>query len=101
MSRLPNRFRSKLTVDSAEGIRREYKAGASVGELALRHGTTPNSVYQVLRGRSHVPTLVVRLNPETYARLRKLAAARGLVDPMDLSMLVVAAGVDALEETAA
>lgn len=101
MSRLPNRFRAKLTIDSAEGIRREYEAGASVGDLALRHGTTPNSVYQVLRGRSHVPTLVVRLSAETYARLRALATTRGITDPMDLADSVVAAGVRALEEAAA
>jgi hypothetical protein len=66
-------FRSKLDIKTAEEIRARHRTGEAPRALAREYGVAPSSLYEVLRGRSHRPAVVVRLRPLELERLEKLA----------------------------
>lgn len=60
-------FAPKLDHLKAEEIRARHRAGESPRALALEYGVARSSLYEVLRGKSHGGSLVVRLRPVELA----------------------------------
>lgn len=66
-------FAAKLDHATAEEIRARHRAGETPRTLALEYGIARSSLYEVLRGKSHGGSLVVRLRPVELARLERSA----------------------------
>lgn len=70
-------FRSKLDFTKAESMRRLSLRGESAQTLARQFGVCLSSVYDVLAGRTHAPTVTVRLRAKEFTQLLRLARDRG------------------------
>lgn len=66
-------FAPKLDHATAEEIRARHRAGEAPRALTLQYGVARSSLYEVLRGKSHRGSLVVRLRPVERARLQQSA----------------------------
>lgn len=66
-------FRFKLDFTQAESMRERSLRGESAKTLAEAHGVCLSSVYDVLSGRTHAPTVTVHLRPREFKQLLRLA----------------------------
>jgi hypothetical protein len=71
-------FPSKLDLVAAEDIRARHRAGEAPRALAAAYGVAVSSLYDVLRGRTHPPRLLVPLGTGLLAQLDTAAHVAGV-----------------------
>jgi hypothetical protein len=71
-------FAPKFDYATAEEVRARHRAGEEPSALAREFGVARSSMYEVLRGRTHRGSVVVRLRPVDLARLERCARRRAL-----------------------
>jgi hypothetical protein len=62
-------FRKKLDATRAEHIRARHADGEEPRALAMEFGVALSSLYDVLRGRTYPPRLIIRVDDETLRRI--------------------------------